>query len=423
MALYVLLFGMKYLALIAAVICLSSTYLAAELKLDEARLSRIDPLMEAWIEEGLFPGGAVLVSQGNDILMHATYGTTDGIVAPVSEETLYRMFSMTKPITVAAALVLYERGDFLLDDEIHTLWPEMKKLRVYVSGDGDSMVTKVPNHYPTVQDLMMHTAGFYYAYSDHPAHKALKTLDIPKTGASISDVALQIAEAPLLFEPSSQWNYGYSQDILAGLVEHLAGEPYEEFLAREILEPLGIEDIGYTVPEAKQHHVMDLFKLGEDGSYMQIPEDTPFADADPVAWGGTGLVASAEAYWTFTRMLMQGGTWEGKRILSPTTVDYMLSNHLAEALLPFEQPGSPYGRFAKGNGFGLGVEVRMQPELSENISSIGEASWSGAASTHFWMIPEHDIVVIFLTQNRSFLDLLPIAERVRVSVYQSLVSD
>ncbi|MGB0372535.1 MAG: serine hydrolase domain-containing protein [Opitutales bacterium] len=391
------------------------------MQLNSDRLDRIDGMMEAWIEEKKFPGGAVLISQGGDIEKFSTYGTMDGASQPVEEDTLYRYFSMTKPITVAAAFVLYERGAFLLDDPINELWPEMEKLRVYVSGEGENMVTKVPDSYPTVLDLMMHTAGFYYAYSDHPAHMKLKSLELPGVGASISEVALMIADAPLMFEPGAQWSYGYSQDVLAGLVEYLAGEPYDAFVRRELFEPLGMDDFGYNVAPGNLDRLMNLYVLNEAGEYAEKTEDISWLSEDRVTWGGTGLVGDARGYWRFARMLMQGGKWKGKKILSKASVDFMLSNHLAEDELPYEAPGSPYERFAKGYGFGGAVKVMVNPELAGNLTSVGEAGWSGAASTHFWLVPEHDVVIIFFTQNRGYLEIQPLAEKVKAAVYQSLI--
>ncbi|MEM7673629.1 MAG: serine hydrolase domain-containing protein [Verrucomicrobiota bacterium] len=387
--------------LITSIHCLTAVLLGQS-RLDQNALSRIDGMMEGWIAEKKFPGGAVLVSQGDKIQKFSVYGTMDGVDKSVDSDTLYRFYSMTKPVTVAAALVLYERGAFLLDDPIDQLWPEMKKLRVYVSGEGDSMVTKVPDAYPTVRDLMMHTSGFFYAYSDHPAHQALMAVELSEAEISISDVALKIAEVPLLFEPGERWNYGLSQDVLAGLVEHLSGQNFGSFLSDEIFGPLGMDSFGHLSQILDTTSLMTLYTLGENDEFVQMDNDERWI-ADPrIEWGGSGLIGTAGDYWRFARMLMQGGEFDGKRILSSASVNYMLSNHLSDSQIPYEAPGSPYERFAKGFGFGLGVKVMMNPDLSGNLSSVGESGWSGAASTHFWMIPEHDVVVIFLTQNRAF---------------------
>ncbi|MEM9025619.1 MAG: serine hydrolase domain-containing protein [Verrucomicrobiota bacterium] len=406
--------------LFSAIHCLTAVLLGQS-HLDPNTLGRIDGMMEGWIAEKKFPGGAVLISQGDQIRKFSTYGTIDGVDTALDADTLYRFYSMTKPVTVAAALILYEQGAFLLDDPIDQLWPEMKKLRVYVSGEGDSMVTKVPDAYPTVRDLMMHTSGFFYAYSDHPAHRALMEIELSEADVSISDVALKIAEVPLLFEPGERWNYGLSQDVLAGLVEYLSGQRFGSFLSNEIFEPLGMDSFGHLSQIVDTASLMTLYTLSEDGEFVEMGSDERWI-ADPrIEWGGSGLIGTAEDYWRFARMLMQGGELEGKRILSSASVHYMLSNHLTDSQIPYEAPGSPYERFAKGFGFGLGVKVMMNPNLSGNLSSVGESGWSGAASTHFWMIPEHDIVVIFLTQNRAFLEIQPLAEMVKVAVYQSLI--
>ena len=388
--------------------------------LDLERLKRIDVLMEGWIEAGKFPGGAVLISEGDEVVKFSCYGAVDGGDKPVTEQTLYRFFSMTKPVTVAAALILYERGEFLLDDPINLHWPEMSKLRVYKGVEDGEMLTAVPDAYPTVMDLMMHTAGFYYAYSDHPAHQKLKSIDIPQSGASISEVALLIADSPLLFEPGERWNYGYSQHVLAGFVEHVAQEPYGDFVQREILGPLGMQDTGYYLEPSDADRLMGVFKLGEDGKYTDYPETLSWLDSERVTWGGTGLVGSAKDYWKFTQMLLRGGEFNSARILSKASVEFMLSNRFPSEKLPYEAPGSPYERFAKGYGFGLGVKVMVDPTEAGNLTSIGEAGWSGAASTYFWVIPEHDLVVMFLTQNRSYLEIQPLSEYVKAAVYQSL---
>ncbi|MEM8868735.1 MAG: serine hydrolase domain-containing protein [Verrucomicrobiota bacterium] len=284
------------------------------------------------------------------------------------------------------------------------------------------MVTKPVERAPTVRELMMHTAGFYYAYSDHPAHIKLREIGIPSSGSTIAEASIRIASSPLLFEPGDRWNYGFSIDILAGLVEHVASESFDSFIQREILDPLKMLDTFYQVPPEKARRLLDLYNFDQEGVLMQIEagETSEYLEYDRVTWGGTGLVGSAMDYWNFCRMLMLGGEFNGSRILSPASASYMLTNHFSKDKLPFEAPGSPYARFAKGYGFGFGVKVMLDPSENGNPVSVGEAGWSGAASTHFWLIPEHDLIVMFLTQNRGYLEIQPIAEKVKLSVYHSL---
>ncbi|MEM7790813.1 MAG: serine hydrolase domain-containing protein, partial [Verrucomicrobiota bacterium] len=365
---------------------------------------------------------SILVSSGTTVLKKESYGTADGEAKPVEKDSLFRLFSMSKPVTVVAALILHERGEFFLDDTIDILWPAMRDLQVYESGEGDEMITKRVTRAPTVRELMMHTAGFYYPYSEHPAHQKLKSIDLPKNDAGIEKVSELIASSPLLFEPGARWNYGYSTDILAGLVEHVSGKPFDAFLREEILDPLGMLDTFYQVPADKANRLLDLYNFDDEGKLTRIEKaaESQHLSDNPVPWGGTGLVGTINDYWRFCRMLLQDGELDGIRIISSASANYMLTNHLTDDEIPFEAPGSPYGRFAKGYGFGLGVKVMIDPSINGNPVSIGETGWSGAASTHFWLIPEYDLVVMFFTQNRGYLKIQPLAEQVKLAVYHSL---
>jgi CubicO group peptidase (beta-lactamase class C family) len=332
---------------------------------------------------------------------------------------------MTKPVTVVAALILYERGYFLLDDPITELWPELGDIQYYVSGEGEDMVTARADPAPTVRQLMMHTAGYFYPFGAHPLHQELRKNPFPENGVSISNVALQIASHPLLFKPGERWNYGFSLDILAGLVEYLAKEPFDKFVQREILDPLDMKDTGYYIPPEKAGRLMDNFNFDDNGrlTVVEKASDSSQLKKDPVTWGGTGLIGPIADYWRFCRMLLQKGTYQGARILSPLSVEYMLMNHIPEEELPYEPEGTPFYRFSKGYGFGLGVKVMVSPSESQNLGSKGESSWSGAASTYFWVVPEHDLAILFFTQNLGYLRVQPTMESIRIAVYQSLLSD
>ncbi len=389
---------------------------------DPERLNTIDVLIAQAIDEGLIPGASVLIAQGESIEKFTQYGTMDLAQKPVKEDTIFRLYSMTKPITNVATLILYERSAFFLNDRIDTLWPAMKDLQIYESGSGDEMVTRPVEKAPTVMDLMMHTAGFYYPWDGSSPNQELGAEGLPSHGQSIVEVSERIAKYPILFEPSERWNYGYSHDILAGLVEYVSGVPFDEFISQEILEPLGMADTAYQVSSGDVDRLMNLYELDDNGrlSLMETGAESEYLKPDPVSYGGSGLTGTALDYFQFCRMLLSGGKHNGARILSTPSVDYMLQNHLREDQLPFNDPESPYGRFTMGNGFGLGVKVIMDASEQGNIGSPGEAAWSGAASTYFWVVPEHDITILFFTQNRSYLAVQPLAEKIRLAAYHAL---
>jgi len=395
-----------------------------ELGLDRQRLERIEQRLARFVDEGRLPGWQVVVSRHGQVGYLCHYGRRD--VArdlPIEPDTMYRIYSMTKPITAVAAMMLIERGELLLTDPIADWLPEFAEPRVYVGGSDQAPAT-VPSREPIrVWHLLTHTSGLTYGFlRGHPVSMRYLAAGLDELGsadATLAELCRGWAAQPLVFEPGREWQYSVSLDVLGRLVEVISGQSLDAFFAQHILGPLGMPDTHFTVPADKRDRVAELYQATPDGF---APATRMAAGAFTPGWpsGGGGLTSTAHDYWRFTQFLLGGGRLDGVRLLAPSTVAMMRRNYL-----PGNQDLASFGRplFAEspmyGVGFGLGMSVTIDPAAAGIAASVGDFGWGGLASTAFTIDPELDLTFEFYTQLVPS-SALPIRPLLRQLVHQAL---
>lgn len=395
---------------------------------DKGRLARIDAHFGRYVDDGRLPGWLALVARRGQIVHLSTCGQRDvEAAAPVEPDTLWRIYSMTKPITSVAAMMLYEEGAFELKDPISRWLPSFADTKVYRSGSTVNPVLEAQIEPIRVWHLLTHTSGLTYGFHHATPVDAMYRAAGYEWGApgsmSLADHCESWASFPLLFQPGSEWNYGVSTDVLGRLVEVVSGQPLDVFLHERIFEPLGMTDTAFSVPEADHDRLAALY-VPSPATRLAVRADAmgELAKREPGFFsGGGGLVSSAADYHRFTRMLLGGGALEGTRLLGTRTVRYMTGNHLPGGadLEAFGRPLFAETSFA-GVGFGLGFSVVESSVDNKVLSSVGEFAWGGAASTAFWVDPAEEITALFLTQLLPS-STHPIRSQLKQLVYQALV--
>jgi CubicO group peptidase (beta-lactamase class C family) len=396
--------------------------------LDAQRLSRIDTHFQRYVDDGRLPGYQVMVSRHGRVAHFASSGLADAEDGrAVEPDTIFRIYSMTKPVTSVAAMMLYEQGAFELTDPISRWLPEFAEPRVYVGGPATIPTTVAGTEPIRVWHLLTHTAGLTYGFHHtHVTDEAYRTAGFefgsPK-GYDLAQCVQAWASLPLAFQPGSEWLYSVATDVLGRLVEVISGLSLDEFFRRNIFEPLGMTDTGFFVEPDRQHRLAALYATGPNLPKLLRYDRLGKAISQPPSWfsGGGGLASTTRDYTRFTWMLLRGGALDGARLLSPRTVRYMTRNHL-----PGNRDLQQVGRalFAEtrydGIGFGLGFAVMLDAAAGKVIASEGEFNWGGLASTAFWIDPREDMTVVFMTQlmpSRTY----PIRPQLRQLVYQSLI--
>ncbi len=376
----------------------------AEVGFDAARLARIDSHFEAYVDDGRLPGWLVLVSRRGEIAHLSTYGARDlASGAPVETDTLFRIYSMSKPITSVAAMTLFEEGAFELTDPVSRYLPAFADMRVYQQGMAIKPVTRPAAEPVRIWHLLTHTAGLVYGFQHvSVVDEIYRNAGFDRTtppGLDLAAMVDRVAGLPLLFEPGSQWNYSVATDVLGRVIEVVSGQSLDRFLAERVFEPLGMTDTGFFIGEGDADRMASLYMPGAEG--RAVPLDMRGAELrrPRALTGGGGLISTAADYHRFTQMLLRGGELDGVRVLGPRTVAYMTRNHLPGGV-DLEAFGRPV--FAEvsygGTGFGLGFAVVQDAAKTRSLASEGEFNWGGAASTVFWVDPAEQITVVFLTQ-------------------------
>jgi CubicO group peptidase (beta-lactamase class C family) len=405
---------------------LSITTDPAEVGLDAGRLERLDRRLARWVDEGQLPGFLVTVARHGELVHVGRYGHRDVEAGlPVTDDTRWRIYSMTKPVTSVAAMSLYEEGAFELTDPISRWLPEFAETRVYTGGPAQKPVT-VPLMTPIrVHHLLTHTSGLTYGF-----HHASQVDELYRLrghewgtppGADSAEVTRQFAAMPLLFQPGSEWNYGVSTDVLGRLVEVVAGKPLDEVFAERVFGPLGMTETSFGLrPEDDVTSLAQLYGPGV------VPLPAPFAQAahrkPTFLSGGGGLVSTAGDYLRFVEMLRAGGVApSGERVLGSRTLAHMTRNHLP-GNADLETFGRPlYAETPlRGVGFGLGFSMVLDPVRYGGVASAGTYSWGGAASTEFFVDPVEDLTVSFYTQLLPS-STLPMRNYIRPLVQQALL--
>ncbi|MEH0933704.1 serine hydrolase domain-containing protein [Micromonospora psammae] len=395
---------------------------------DPARLARIDEHFGRYVDDGRLAGWQVVVTRRGEIAHSSTYGMRDVEAgAPVERDTLWRIYSMTKPITSVAAMMLWEEGRFELNDPISRWLPEFADVRVFDKGSALKPYT-VPAVEPIrVWHLLTHTSGLTYGFAQTSVVDALYRaagydLGVPP-GLDLAGACAGMARLPLMFQPGTGWNYGVSTDVLGRLVEVVSGQTLDSFFTERILAPLGMTDTRWWVEEHDAKRLAALY-TPHPGTGQAVRADRmgAFALTRPDCLsGGGGLVSTAADYHRFTQMLLRGGELAGVRLLAPRTVRYMTRNHLPGGgdLASFEPEG-----FAEtvldGIGFGLGFAVVQDPVPARVPSSVGEYYWGGLASTAFWVDPVEEITALLFTQLMPS-STYPLRSQLRQLVYSALI--
>ena len=396
-----------------------------EVGLSSERLERVTTWMAEHVDAGRLPGALTAVVRHDKLVSLQTYGQRDVENAkPVEADTIFRFYSMTKPITTVAAMMLYEQGRFQLDDAVAKFIPALGGLEVFVSGDENRFETEATHRDMTIRDLMTHTSGLTYGFLEEGPVDALyraNGVDFGEGGVPLKEVVARLGEMPLLCQPGSQWNYSVATDVLGHLVEVLSGQALDEYFAEHILGPLGMVDTAFHVPEAKVDRFAANYARAKDGGVRVIDavEGSRFTKPAVTFSGGGGLVSTAADYIRFCRMIARKGELDGVRLLGRKTVEYMTINHLPGDLSEMGQ-----ATFAEtsydGIGFGLGFSVMLDPAKAQIVGSPGEHAWGGAASTAFWIDPVEDMFVIFLTQLMPS-SAFPLRRELKALTYQAII--
>jgi CubicO group peptidase (beta-lactamase class C family) len=413
---------------------------------DPERLDRISQFMNARVADGTMVGGMGMIARKGKVVFTDTWGMRDREAGePMTEDTIFRIYSMSKPITSVAVMMLYEEGHFFLNDPIARYLPELAELELAVStadgetktvsdgtrsrtiGTGDESkvgMMRAPRRQPTIRDLLRHTSGMTYGvFGNTEVDRKYRELGVLSSQANLQDFVSTLGQAPLQYEPGSRWHYSVSVDVQGRLVEVISGMRFGEFLEQRLFKPLGMNDTSFTVPEEKLDRFAQLYRpqavegSDSDGrgktTELVVARERANRNYRPGATfesGGGGLVATTADYMRFSQMLLNGGELDGVRILSPKTVELMTTDQLGDVTKPF-------GR--KGVGFGLGFAVMLDKGQIGELGSDGEYNWGGLAGTRFWIDPEEELIGIFMVQSVPHRTRL--GREFKVLTYQALV--
>ena len=374
--------------------------------LDARRLERItEHLTTRYIEPQKIAGCQTVVARHGAVGYHSSLGSMDLERAkPVAEDTMWRIYSMTKPITGVALMTLYERGHFQLNDPVHRFLPEWRDLKVKVTEGGASHLVD-PDRPMTVRDALMHMTGLGWGH-DGPlvTEQFLEAMAKVRGGpnGTLQTMVENLADKPLVFSPGTHWLYGLSTDVCGRLVEVMSGRRFDDYLQDEIFGPLQMHSTGFSVQDSEIGRLAASYGRRADKTLKLIddPERSAYRRQPSFLSGGGGLVSTTEDYLRFSQMLLNGGELDGARILGRKTVELMTINHLpgGGALEQFALPGG-YGETGfDGVGFGLTMAVGLGQAETQSIGSANDFYWGGAASTIFWVDPVEDLIVVFMTQ-------------------------
>ncbi|MBX7555053.1 beta-lactamase family protein [Streptomyces sp. tea 10] len=376
-----------------------------EAGLDAAALDRLDRCFADHVDAGRLPGFLLALARGGRIAHLTTYGRRDvagGL--PVESDTLWRIYSMTKPVTAVAVLLLVEEGRLGLDDPLERHLPAFANPRVYEAGSGDGLTTRPAAGPIRIRHLLTHTAGLTFGfYHQHPVDALYRDSGLEYSvppGADLAETVEVYARMPLQFEPGTQWNYSVASNVLGRVIEVVSGRPLDAFLTERILGPLGMADTGFHLAPGQEPRLAELYRETDEGGIAPVP-GLPVHGRPRFLSGSGGLVSSAYDFHRFMEMLRRGGELDGVRLLSADGVALMTGNRLpgGAVLRAFgapvhQEPGND------GLGFGFNVSVVVDPSRTLAPSSLGAYGWTGAATTAFWVDPAHELTVQFMTQVR-----------------------
>ncbi len=366
------------------------------------RLERLHALMQQTVDQKQLAGVVTILARHGKVVDYRVYGQRDmASGTPMTKDTIFRDYSMTKPVTGVAMMILYEEGKWLPSDPISKYIPEFAHLKVFSGVDANGkMILVEPDHAPTMRELMTHTAGFSYGNGKTPADAMYGDLHV-RQSKNLEEMIDRLAQIPLLYQPGKGWVYSMSMDIEGYIVEKLTGQSLPDFMRDQIFKPLGMRDAAFFVSEAKRSRFATLYENDQHGGLMLDTTNGSnmgnFLTLPTMPSGGGGLTSTAEDYYRFAQMLANGGELNGARILAPATVHLMASNHVPPSLLTGEYSiGSQVLR--PGFGYGYNCAVVFDPPEANLPEGKGTFFWDGAAGTWFWVDPTNDIVFIGMIQ-------------------------
>jgi CubicO group peptidase (beta-lactamase class C family) len=394
-------------------------------------------LKHRYIDAGRFPGTQLLVYRRGKVVHSSVQGFADvERKSPMRDDTIFRIYSMTKPLTSVAFMMLVEEGRVALDEPVHKYIPEWKNLGVFQAGTAPAFLTKAPSRPMLIIDLLRHTSGLTYGFQQRSnvdaAYREMKIAEVVK-GATLQSMIEDLAKLPLEFSPGEAWNYSVSADVIGYLIGKISGKSFEQFLKERILDPLGMNDTDFFVPADKAQRLAACYSADPNGAMtfhatdrkgsltlQDDPTKSSYLSPPSFISGGGGLCSTAADYLTFCRALLNRGELGGVRLIGPKTLALMTSNHLPGGC---DLPAISRSLFSEatysGIGFGLGFSVTMSPALTMLPGSAGEYSWGGAATTSFWIDPAEELIAIFMTQVLPS-SAYPLRRELRTMVYAAI---
>jgi CubicO group peptidase (beta-lactamase class C family) len=390
------------------------------------RLENLHKLIQGEIDEKELAGAITILARHGKIVEYRTYGVKDmATQAPMTKDTIFRDYSMTKPVTGVAMMILYEQGKWLPWDPIADYAPALEHLKVFTGVNAEGKPNLVdPVHPPTMAELMSHRAGFSYGNGKtvvDTMYQQAKLMD----SANLEEMVDKLGKLPLNYQPGKGWMYSVSMDVEGYIVERLSGQTLPDFMRTHIFEPLGMKDSGFYVPADKRARFATNYRVDDKGMLVMTAAGSPpndYAEQPSKPSGGGGLVSTAEDYYRFAQMLANGGELDGKRILSPATVKLMTSNHLPPELLT-GQWGIGQHIMRPGFGYGFNCAVVFDPAEAGLPDGKGTFFWDGAAGTWFWVDPTNDVVFVAMIQRMGGHDNHTLVYKSHSAVYSALVDD
>ncbi len=367
------------------------------------RLARItEHLDRNYIAPGKIVGCQTLVARHGYLAYFKSLGQMDRERRkPMADDAIFRIYSMSKPITSVALMTLYERGAFQLNDSVSRFIPEWREHRVWVSGEGAQMQTAAPQRPMTMRHVLSHTGGLTYGMTSHPVDRVYHELGVNRgAGETLATFAQKLARVPLRYAPGERWMYSLSTDVCGYLVEALSGKPFDQYLQEFIFDPLDMKDTSFFVSARKVNRFAANYQREPDKSLKLIddPERSTYLKKPTFFSGGGGLTGTIADYHRFCEMLRRGGELDGARIIGPRTLEMMHMNHLADGKDLAQMALDGFSETANdGVGFGLGFASTLG-QVATGTLGVGDYYWGGAASTIFWVDPKEDMVVVFMTQ-------------------------
>jgi CubicO group peptidase (beta-lactamase class C family) len=395
---------------------------------DTERLARLDRYMSQAVADGRVAGMITLLARHGQVVAEKSYGYKSlATKAPMTRDTIFRLYSMSKPITGVAMMLLFEEGRWRLDDPVTRFVPEFKSLKVMTGVDPEGhLILDDPKRPPTMRQLMSHSAGFGYGLAaEHPVDKLYREKGV--LGANgLADMIKRTAEIPLMYQPGTRWYYSSAVDIQGYIVEKLSGQKFGDFLQQRIFRPLKMTDTAFYVPREKANRLAAVYvgnqKTGKIEEAKQLfGADMPtYLEPPSMESGGGGLVGTITDYARFAQMIANKGELDGVRLLSPASVEMMGTNMLPKEVLA-RGDGLPGQRFDDAVGFGLDFQVVTDPRVAGTLEGKGSMSWGGAAGTWFWVDPTNDLIFVGMIQRMGDTGGDPFATISRTLTYQALI--